>query len=157
VRRSCCWTLVEAHVFAERSKRLAADGTPDKAAELVAILDRCVAAVCGSGAVDAQNTPTAPWKTHMRRIGPRPSLQRHEMGILAAGPWITTVDNGTDRDLVRRMLAGEEPAFDEFFADYFPRLFRLHVRHTSRHVATATPRGRATTQPAFEGFAERRH
>ena len=47
------------------------------------------------------------------------------MGILAAGPWITTVDNGTDRDLVRRMLAGEEPAFDEFFADYFPRLFRF--------------------------------
>jgi RNA polymerase sigma-70 factor (ECF subfamily) len=38
-----------------------------------------------------------------------------------------SVDNGTDRDLVRRMLAGEEPAFDEFFADYFPRLFRFAV------------------------------
>jgi hypothetical protein len=32
-----------------------------------------------------------------------------------------------------------------------------HVRHTSGHVAAATPRGRITTQPAFEGFAERRH
>lgn len=35
------------------------------------------------------------------------------------------MDNGTDRDLVRRMLVGEEHAFDEFFADYFPRLFRF--------------------------------
>jgi RNA polymerase sigma-70 factor (ECF subfamily) len=38
---------------------------------------------------------------------------------------MTAVDSGTDGDLVRRMLAGEEHAFDEFFADYFPRLFRF--------------------------------
>lgn len=31
----------------------------------------------------------------------------------------------TDRDLARRLLAGDEPAFDEFFADYFPRLYRF--------------------------------
>lgn len=30
-----------------------------------------------------------------------------------------------DRALVRRLLAGEEPAFEEFFATYFPRLFRF--------------------------------
>jgi RNA polymerase sigma-70 factor (ECF subfamily) len=27
--------------------------------------------------------------------------------------------------LARRLLAGEEPAFEEFFAEYFPRLFRF--------------------------------
>ena len=37
------------------------------------------------------------------------------------------MENGTDRELVRRMLRGEEGAFDEFFADYFPRLFRFAV------------------------------
>jgi RNA polymerase sigma-70 factor (ECF subfamily) len=35
------------------------------------------------------------------------------------------MDEGTDRDLVRRMQARDEAAFDEFFADYFPRLFRF--------------------------------
>ena len=37
------------------------------------------------------------------------------------------MDNGSDRELVRRMLGGDEAAFDEFFADYFPRLFRFAV------------------------------
>src|ERR671915_1646236 len=35
--------------------------------------------------------------------------------------------NGSERELVRRMLGGDEAAFDEFFADYFPRLFRFVV------------------------------
>ena len=35
--------------------------------------------------------------------------------------------NGSERELVRRMLGGDEAAFDEFFADYFPRLFRFAV------------------------------
>ena len=35
------------------------------------------------------------------------------------------MDTGSDRELVRRMLGGDEGAFDEFFADYFPRLFRF--------------------------------
>jgi RNA polymerase sigma-70 factor (ECF subfamily) len=35
------------------------------------------------------------------------------------------IDSGSERDLVRRMLGGDEGAFDEFFADYFPRLFRF--------------------------------
>src|SRR5688500_1224579 len=37
------------------------------------------------------------------------------------------MDYGSDRELVRRMLGGDEGAFDEFFADYFPRLFRFAV------------------------------
>ena len=35
--------------------------------------------------------------------------------------------NGSERELVKRMLGGDERAFDEFFADYFPRLFRFAV------------------------------
>jgi RNA polymerase sigma-70 factor (ECF subfamily) len=37
------------------------------------------------------------------------------------------MDDGSERELVRRMLGGDEGAFDEFFADYFPRLFRFTV------------------------------
>ena len=37
------------------------------------------------------------------------------------------MEHGTERDLVRRMLGGDEGAFDEFYADYFPRLFRFAV------------------------------
>lgn len=35
------------------------------------------------------------------------------------------MDDLTDRRLVTRMQAGDEAAFDEFFAGYFPRLFRF--------------------------------
>lgn len=31
----------------------------------------------------------------------------------------------SDLDLVRRLKAGDEPAFDEFFVDYFPRVYRF--------------------------------
>ena len=37
------------------------------------------------------------------------------------------MDHGSERELVRRVLGGDEGAFDEFFADYFPRLFRFAV------------------------------
>lgn len=37
------------------------------------------------------------------------------------------MDHGSERELVRRMLGGDEGAFDEFFTDYFPRLFRFAV------------------------------
>src|SRR4051812_24827265 len=37
------------------------------------------------------------------------------------------MDNGGERELVWRMLGGDEGAFDEFFADYLPRLFRFTV------------------------------
>src|SRR5688500_17381622 len=37
------------------------------------------------------------------------------------------MDNGSEAELVRRMLGGDESAFDEFFGDYFPRLFRFAV------------------------------
>src|SRR5262245_15753171 len=40
-----------------------------------------------------------------------------------------------DRTLVREMLAGREAAFDEFFATYFPRLFRFALRRLENHDA----------------------
>jgi len=45
------------------------------------------------------------------------------------------MDNGSDRDIVRRMLGGDAGAFDEFFADYFPRLFRFAVLRVRDHDA----------------------
>jgi len=35
------------------------------------------------------------------------------------------MDTGSERELVRRLLGRDELAFDEFFADYLPRLFRF--------------------------------
>src|SRR6186713_2093866 len=37
------------------------------------------------------------------------------------------MENGGEREMVRRLLRRDEAAFDEFFADYFPRLFRFAV------------------------------
>lgn len=45
------------------------------------------------------------------------------------------MDNGTDREIVGRMLGRDEGAFEEFFADYFPRLFRFAVRRVRDHDA----------------------
>ncbi|HYE86182.1 MAG TPA: RNA polymerase sigma factor [Vicinamibacterales bacterium] len=45
------------------------------------------------------------------------------------------MDHGTDREMVRRMLGGDEAAFDEFFADYFPRLFRFAALRVRDHHA----------------------
>jgi RNA polymerase sigma-70 factor (ECF subfamily) len=46
------------------------------------------------------------------------------------------MDDGSDRDMVRRMLRGDEVAFDEFFADYFPRLFRFALLRVRDQDAT---------------------
>jgi RNA polymerase sigma-70 factor (ECF subfamily) len=43
---------------------------------------------------------------------------------------------GDDATLVRRMLRGEEAAFEAFFQDQFPRLFRFAMSRTG-HVADA--------------------
>ena len=42
-----------------------------------------------------------------------------------------------DRVLVKRMLAGEEPAFEEFFEDYFPRLYRFALSRVGRNADLA--------------------
>lgn len=41
------------------------------------------------------------------------------------------VDSSADHDLVRRLRAGDELAFSEFFDDYFPRLYRFALRRVA--------------------------
>ena len=49
------------------------------------------------------------------------------MGARDRSGLLLSVGTVTEQDLLlaRRLLAGEEPAFEEFFAEYFPRLFRF--------------------------------
>ena len=42
-----------------------------------------------------------------------------------------------DRELVQRMLAGEERAFNAFFTAYFPRIFRFALPRVNRNEDTA--------------------
>ena len=42
-----------------------------------------------------------------------------------------------DRDLVRRILAGDEAAFEEFFAGYFPRLYRFAMARVDNSADAA--------------------
>src|SRR5215470_18376315 len=43
--------------------------------------------------------------------------------------------SAVERDLVRRMLAGRERAFEEFFDGYFPPLFRFALARTGSEDA----------------------
>lgn len=49
-----------------------------------------------------------------------------------------------DRDLVRRMLAGDEPAFDEFFGLVFPPLYRFALARMNRDPDGAEEVAQAT-------------
>src|SRR3990172_8947331 len=42
-----------------------------------------------------------------------------------------------DRLLVKRLLAGEEPAFEEFFDDFFPRLYRFALPRLNHNAVLA--------------------
>src|SRR4249920_3446778 len=53
---------------------------------------------------------------------------------------------GGERELVRRMLAGDEAAFDEFFSRHFPRLFRFaQMRVGSADLAEDVAQATLTT------------
>ncbi len=43
----------------------------------------------------------------------------------------------TDATLVHRMLRGDDPAFDAFFKDYFPRLYRFAVHRVGQDADAA--------------------
>lgn len=49
-----------------------------------------------------------------------------------------------DRILTRRLLAGEEAAFEEFFQDYFPRIFRFALARLGHDEAEAEEVAQAT-------------
>jgi RNA polymerase sigma-70 factor (ECF subfamily) len=56
-----------------------------------------------------------------------------------------------DRELVDRVLAGDEDAFEEFFGRYFPRLFRFALRRTG-DPAAAEDAVQATLVAAIRGL-----
>jgi RNA polymerase sigma-70 factor, ECF subfamily len=49
----------------------------------------------------------------------------------------TMSDYADDRRLVRALLAGERASFDEFFSEYFPRLYRFVLPRVGGHVANS--------------------
>lgn len=61
------------------------------------------------------------------------------------------MDEDFDRALVRRLLARDEQAFNEFFEDYYPRLFRFAVMRLLDEDA-ADEAAQATMVRALRGF-----
>jgi RNA polymerase sigma-70 factor (ECF subfamily) len=55
-----------------------------------------------------------------------------------------------DTTLVRRLLAGDETAFDEFFADYFPRVYRFAVARLDGDGAAAEDVAQATLSKGLD-------
>lgn len=65
----------------------------------------------------------------------------------------------SDRDLVKRLLRGEEVAFEAFFRDYFPRLYRFalarlsHDADVAEEIVQATLCRAVSTLKTFRGEA----
>jgi RNA polymerase sigma-70 factor (ECF subfamily) len=59
----------------------------------------------------------------------------------------------SDRSLVRRILSGEEAAFDEFFEEHFPRLYRFAVARMGRDADAAEDVVQATLCAAIGKLA----
>ncbi len=57
-----------------------------------------------------------------------------------------------DRELVRRMLAGEEDAFDRFFEGHFPRLFRFALMRLNQDADAAEDVVQVTLCKAVSGL-----
>ena len=60
--------------------------------------------------------------------------------------------NVADRKLVDRLLQGEHAAFDSFFNEYFPKLFRFVKRRMPGDAATAEDVAQATLCRALESL-----
>ncbi len=58
----------------------------------------------------------------------------------------------SDRELARRMLAGEDDAFNEFFDDYFPRLYRFALPRLDRDADAAEEVVQTTLIKAISGL-----
>ncbi|MBB6094551.1 RNA polymerase sigma-70 factor (ECF subfamily) [Povalibacter uvarum] len=61
-----------------------------------------------------------------------------------------------DRELVRRMLAGEERAFNAFFNDFFPRVYRFALPRLAGDQETAKEVVQATLVKAIRHLANYR-
>jgi RNA polymerase sigma-70 factor (ECF subfamily) len=61
-----------------------------------------------------------------------------------------------DRELVQRMLAGEERAFGEFFTTFYPRVYRFALPRLDRDQDTANDVVQATLVKAMRKLADYR-
>ncbi|HEY5809832.1 MAG TPA: RNA polymerase sigma factor [Povalibacter sp.] len=60
--------------------------------------------------------------------------------------------NQADRELVDRLLRAERGAFDEFFNEYYPKLYRFVMRRAPGDVATAEDIAQGTVCRALESL-----
>lgn len=61
-----------------------------------------------------------------------------------------------DRDLVRQMLEGDERAFNAFFSDYFPRIYRFALPRLNRDEDVAKDVAQATLIKAMRKLGDYR-
>ena len=57
-----------------------------------------------------------------------------------------------DQELVRRLLRGERAAFDEFFNEYYPKLYRFVKRRMPADAAACEDVAQATLCRALESL-----
>jgi RNA polymerase sigma-70 factor (ECF subfamily) len=60
--------------------------------------------------------------------------------------------NPTDHELVQRLLRSERAAFDEFFNEYYPKLYRFVLRRVPRDTAGAEDLAQATLCRALQSL-----
>jgi RNA polymerase sigma-70 factor (ECF subfamily) len=71
-------------------------------------------------------------------------------------PTVSPVVHAEDKRLAARLLAGEEAAFRQFFADHYHRLYRFALSRTDRDVGAAEDAAQATLSRALENLASYR-
>jgi RNA polymerase sigma-70 factor, ECF subfamily len=68
-------------------------------------------------------------------------------------PTDSSVVHVEDKRLVARLLAGDERAFRQFFADHYARLYRFALPRTGRDTGAAEDAAQATLSNALENLA----
>ena len=71
-------------------------------------------------------------------------------------PTASPVVYAEDKRLVARLLAGDEAAFKQFFADHYHRLYRFALSRTDHDVSAAEDAAQATLSRALENLASYR-
>lgn len=70
------------------------------------------------------------------------------------GPRRVDQDSSTDRQLIRRMLAGDEQAYEAFFNAYFPRVYRFALPRLNGDVEATRDVVQATLAKAMRKMAD---
>jgi RNA polymerase sigma-70 factor (ECF subfamily) len=71
-------------------------------------------------------------------------------------PTVSPVVYADDKRLVARLLAGEEAAFRQFFADYYHRLYRFALSRTNHDVGAAEDAAQSALSRALGSLASYR-